>query len=451
MKSFDAIVIGAGQAGPSMAGRLTGAGMKVALIERKLVGGTCVNYGCMPTKTLVASARAAYVARRGGEYGVQIAGDVGIDMPVVKGRADTVIHNARQGLEDWFQAMEGLTFIRGHAQFIDSKTITVNGEQLTAPRIFLNVGGRPSIPNMPGLDGVDFLTSTTILALDKVPRHLAVIGGSYIALEFAQMYRRFGAEVTIIERGERLASREDADISQAIEDIMIAEGVAVHKNATDVSFRKSGTDTVVAFGGAEIAASHVLIATGRAPNTDDLGLDKAGVKTDSRGVIVVDDRLSTTVDGIWALGDCNGRGAFTHTSYNDFEIVAANLLDGGDRKVSERVPAYALYIDPPLGRVGMTEAEARKSGRKILVSTRPMTRVGRAVEKGETKGFMKAVADADTKEILGAAILGVDGDEAIHGILDMMNAKATYPVLKWAVPIHPTVSELIPTLIGDLK
>jgi pyruvate/2-oxoglutarate dehydrogenase complex dihydrolipoamide dehydrogenase (E3) component len=309
MKSFDAIVIGAGQAGPSMAGRLTGAGMKVALIERKLVGGTCVNYGCMPTKTLVASARAAYVARRGGEYGVQIAGDVGIDMPVVKGRADTVIHNARQGLEDWFQAMEGLTFIRGHAQFIDSKTITVNGEQLTAPRIFLNVGGRPSIPNMPGLDGVDFLTSTTILALDKVPRHLAVIGGSYIALEFAQMYRRFGAEVTIIERGERLASREDADISQAIEDIMIAEGVAVHKNATDVSFRKSGTDTVVAFGGAEIAASHVLIATGRAPNTDDLGLDKAGVKTDSRGFIVVDDRLSTTVDGIWRMAPLGRRKA----------------------------------------------------------------------------------------------------------------------------------------------
>lgn len=452
MRAFDAIVIGAGQAGPSMAGRLTAAGMNVALIERKLVGGTCVNCGCMPTKTLVASARAAYVARRGDAYGVKITGDIGIDMEHVKSRADTVTLNARKGLEDWFAGMERLTFIRGHAAFTGEKTISVNGEELAAPRFFLNVGGRPSIPDMPGVSDIDYLTSTTILALDAVPRHLVVIGGSYIALEFAQMYRRFGAEVTIVERGERLAPREDPDISEVIREILVAEGIGVHTGAKDVGFRTSGADKIVSVGGVgEISASHVLIATGRKPNTDDLGLDKAGVKIDARGFIIVDDGLQTNIEGIFALGDCNGRGAFTHTSYNDFEILATNFLDGAGRKVSDRVPAYALYIDPPLGRVGMTESEARKTGRNILVSTRPMTRVGRAVEKAETKGFMKVVADADTREILGAAILGVDGDEAIHGILDMMNAKVSYPVLQWAVPIHPTVSELIPTLIGDLK
>lgn len=452
MTAYDAIVIGAGQAGPPMAGRLVAAGRKVALIERKLLGGTCVNYGCMPTKTLVASARAAHAARTGAAYGIRIPGEIGIDMPTVKSRADTVTLNARQGLQDWLGTMDGLTLFEGHARFEDAKTISINGERITAPQIFLNVGGRPTIPAIDGIETVDYLTSTTILGLSAVPRHLAIIGGSYIALEFAQMYRRFGAEVTIIERGSRLASREDEDISAAIEGILSAEGIIIHKSAKTISVSKDGDNITVDIGGsAQISASHLLAATGRAPNTHDLGLENAGVKTDKRGFIEVDDRLSTNVEGIWALGDCNGRGAFTHTSYNDFEIVAANLLDGGDRKVSDRVPAYAMYIDPPLGRVGMTEAEARATGRRIVVSTRPMTRVGRAVEKGETQGFMKAVADAETKQILGAAILGVEGDEAIHGILDMMNAKASYPVLQWAVPIHPTVSELIPTLIGDLK
>jgi len=451
MRNFDAIIIGAGQAGPSLAGRLTAIGMKVALIERKLVGGTCVNYGCMPTKTLVASARTAHVTRRGGEYGVQIDGAIGISMPVIKARADTVIANARQGLEDWLAGMKGLTLIRGQAIFEDKNTLLVNGEQLRSSRIFLNVGGRPSIPDLPGLADIEFLTSTTILALDAVPRHLVIIGGSYIALEFAQMYRRFGAEVTIIERGAQLASREDADISEAIEAILVAEGISVRKNADDIRFRRSAEGPIVDIGQTEIAASHVLVAAGRKPNTGDLGLEFAGVRTDARGFIAVDDRLSTNVDGIWALGDCNGRGAFTHTAYNDYEILAANLLDGDDRKLSDRVPAYALYIDPPLGRVGLTETAARKSGRKVLVSARPMARVGRAVEKGETQGLMKLVADADSKQILGAAILGVGGDEAIHGIIAMMNAKLPYPTLKWAVPIHPTVSELIPTLVGDLK
>lgn len=453
MKNFDAIVIGAGQAGPSLAARLTSAGMTVAVIERKFIGGTCVNAGCMPTKTLVASARAARVAKVGGDYGVVIGGNIAIDMGKVKARAETVIMNARNGLTDWLKGMKGLTLIEGHARFEDARSITVNGDKLTAPRIFLNVGARPSIPDMPGLSDIEYLTSTSIIALDTLPRHLAVIGGSYIGLEFAQMYRRFGAEVSIVERGPKLAPREDEDISTAIEDILRSEGIAVHTNADGIAFaRKSdGIAVTIGAGKAEIEASHVLIATGRQPNTDDLGLEAAGVATDKKGYITVDDTLATNVEGIWAMGDCNGRGAFTHTSYNDFEILAANLLDGDNRRLSDRILGYALYIDPPLGRVGMTEKEARASGRRIMISTRPMSRVGRAVEKGETKGFMKAIADADTKQILGAAILGVEGDEAIHGILDAMNAKAPYPVLQWAVPIHPTVSELIPTLVGDLK
>ncbi|GAA3082242.1 FAD-containing oxidoreductase [Rhizobium viscosum] len=451
MKSFDAIFIGAGQAGPFLAARMAEAGMKVALIERKFLGGTCVNAGCMPTKTLVASARAAYVARRGADYGVQIPGEIGIDMKTVRNRAETIIMNARNGLSDWFGGMKTMTVIHGHARFTGPKEVVVNGEKLTAPKIFLNVGARPVIPDMPGLADVDYLTSTGIIHLDSLPKHLAIIGGSYIGLEFAQMYRRFGAEVTVIERGLKLASREDEDISDAIADILRSEGITIHTDIKDIRFAKSADGATVTVDSETFEASHVLVATGRTPNTDDLGLDAAGVATDKRGFITVDDRLATNVEGIWALGDCNGHGAFTHTSYNDFEIAAANLLDGGDRKVSSRILAYALYIDPPLGRVGMTEKQARASGRKIMVSTRPMSRVGRANERGETKGFMKVVADAETKEILGAAILGIEGDEVIHGLIDAMNAGTTYPVLQWSVPIHPTVSELIPTLLGDLK
>ncbi|PDT04629.1 mercuric reductase [Rhizobium chutanense] len=451
MKSFDAIVIGAGQAGPSLAARMVEKGMKVALIERKFLGGTCVNAGCMPTKTLVASARAAYVARTGAAYGVNIPGEIAVDMKVVRARAETVTMNARNGLIGWLGGMDGMSVIYGHARFEGPKTVSVNGETLTAPRIFLNVGARPVIPELPGIDEIDYLTSTSIIQLDTLPRHLAVIGGSYIGLEFAQMYRRFGAEVSVIEHGPKLASREDEDISDAIADILRAEGIGVHTDAGNIAFARNGSGISVTAGSAKIDASHVLIATGRKPNTDDLGLDAAGVATDQRGYITVDDRLATNVEGIFALGDCNGHGAFTHTSYNDFEIAAANLIDGGDRKLSSRIPAYALYIDPPLGRVGVTEKQARASGRKIMVSTRPMSRVGRANERGETKGFMKVIADAETREILGAAILGIEGDEAIHGLIDAMNAGTTYPALQWSVPIHPTVSELIPTLLGDLK
>ena len=452
---FDAIVIGAGQAGPSLAGRLTTAGMKVALVERKLFGGTCVNTGCMPTKTLVASAYAAHLARRSAEYGVMIENRIKIDMKRVKARADAVSTNARTSVEKWLRGMGNLTVIEGHARFEGPDVVQVGESLLKAPRIFINVGGRASVPDMPGVGQIDYLTNTSILKLDTVPRHLVVVGGSYIGLEFAQMYRRFGAEVTVVEKAPRLIAREDEDVSDAVQEILTDEGIAVRTNATCIGFKPHPEGVAVgvdcASGEPAVVGSHVLLAVGRRPNTDSLGLDKAGVATDSRGYIVVDDGLVTTVHGIWAVGDCNGRGAFTHTAYNDYEIVAANLLDGGNRRVSDRIPAYALYVDPPLGRVGLSETEATRTGRKLLVSKRPMTRVGRAIEKGETKGFMKVVADAETKQILGAAILGAGGDEAIHGILNMMNAGATYPILQWAVPIHPTVSELIPTVLGELK
>ncbi len=365
--SFDAIIIGAGQAGPPLAGRLNDAGMKVALVERHLVGGTCVNTGCMPTKTLVASARAAHVARRAADYGVELAGDVGIDMKRVKARADTVIHNARGGLESWIGKMEHCTLLRGQARFEGPHEVRVGDELLTAPRIFLNVGGRANVPDMPGVGDVDFLTNTSILQLDAVPRHLVVVGGSYIGLEFAQMYRRFGAEVTIVEMGPRLIAREDEEISDTIRAILEGEGISVRTGAECIQLAShpDGVKVHVSCtqGPPDVFGSHVLLAVGRKPNTDDLDLAKAGVETDKRGYVTVNDRLETNVEGIWALGDCNGRGAFTHTSYNDFEIVAANLLDGADRKVSARIPGYALYIDPPLGRVGVSEAEARKSGR----------------------------------------------------------------------------------------
>jgi pyruvate/2-oxoglutarate dehydrogenase complex dihydrolipoamide dehydrogenase (E3) component len=455
MKNVDAIVIGAGQAGPSLADRLTQAGMSVVVAERHLFGGTCVNTGCMPTKTLVASAYAAHLARRGADFGVVLDAPVGIDMKRVHARADTVSRNARNGVETWLRGMKNCTIVHGHARFTGPDRVAIGDEIFVAPRIFINVGGRAVVPDLPGVDAISYLTNTSIIALDHVPKHLVVIGGSYIGLEFAQMYRRFGAQVTIVEKGPRLTPREDTDVSDAIREILESEGIVVRTGAECIRFAPHDEGVAVSVdctkGPPEIIASHVLLATGRKPNTSDLGLDAAGVKTDARGYIVVDDRLATNVPGIWAMGDCNGRGAFTHTSYNDFEIIAANLLDGATRRVSDRIPGYALYIDPPLGRVGMTEAQARATGRPLLIGHRPMTRVGRAVEKDETKGFMKIVADAETKKILGAAILGTGGDEAIHGILDMMNAGATYPVLQWAVPIHPTVSELIPTLIGSMK
>ncbi len=454
MQRFDAIIVGAGQAGPPLAGRLTAAGMTVALIERKLVGGTCVNTGCMPTKTLVASAHAAHLARRAAEFGVR-TGEVGIDMPAVAARARTVVMDARGRNEAWLAAMAGLTLLRGHARFTGPSTIAVDGAVLTAPRIFLNVGGRAIVPDMQGVGDVPHLDNTDMVALKQIPAHLVVVGGSYVGLEFAQMYRRFGAAVTIVERSERLIAHEDADISAAVRAILEGEGISVRTGAECIAFspHPDGVAVTVACGTGDpsVIGSHVLLAVGRRPNTDDLGLDLAGIATDAKGYVIVDDLLQTNVPGVWALGDCNGRGAFTHTAYNDFEIVAANLLDGDDRTLSQRLVGYALYTDPPLGRVGMTQTQAEEAGRPILVSKRSMTHVGRAVEKGETKGFMKIVADAATRRILGAAILGTGGDEAIHGILDMMNADQPVSALRWAVPIHPTVSELIPTLLLGLE
>ncbi|RWX79287.1 FAD-containing oxidoreductase [Neorhizobium lilium] len=455
MRSFDAIIIGAGQAGPSLAGRFNDAGKTVAIIERKYVGGTCVNTGCKPTKTLVASAYAAHLARRAADYGVVLRGEVGIDMPAVMRRAYQLTLDSRHSNEDWLEGMEHCTLIRGHARLESRNTVRVGDEILTAPQIFLNVGARATIPDFPGVHDVPFMTNSDIVVLDRVPKHLVVIGGNYIGLEFAQMYRRFGAEVTVVEKGPRLVGREDEDVSQAVREILEAEGIHVRTGAECIRFAKHPDGVAVGVdcteGEPEVIGSDVLLAVGRTPNTHDLGLDAVGVTTDARGYINVGEDLSTDVQGIWALGDCNGRGAFTHTAYNDFEIVAANLFDGDSRKVSDRLLGYALYIDPPLGRVGMSETEARKTGRKILVGQRPMTRVGRAVEKGETQGFMKIVADADSKEILGAAILGTGGDESIHGVLDMMNAGANYEMLRWAVPVHPTVSELWPTVILSMK
>jgi pyruvate/2-oxoglutarate dehydrogenase complex dihydrolipoamide dehydrogenase (E3) component len=454
MTRFDAIIIGAGQAGPPLAGRLTKAGMTVALVERKLFGGTCVNNGCIPTKTLVASAYVAHLARRAGDYGVLGGGALHVDMARVKARADTVVTNARAGVEKWLRGMAGCTVFQGHARFEAADTVRVGDDLLQASRIFINVGGRAIVPDFPRIEEVSSLTNSSILALDHTPQHLVVVGGSYVGLEFAQMYRRFGAAVTVVEKGPRLIGREDADVSDAIAQILAGEGITIRTGANCISVapHEKGVEVGVDCreGAPTIVGSHVLLAVGRRPNTDDLGLERPGVARDPRGYIIVDESLATNVSGIWALGECNGRGAFTHTSYNDYEIVAANLLDGEDRRVSDRIQGYALYVDPPLGRAGMTIDQARATGRPLLVGRRPMSRVGRAIEKGETLGFMSVVADAETRLILGAAILGTSGDEAIHGVLDMMHARATFDVYKWAVPIHPTVSELLPTLLNEM-
>ncbi len=454
-RQFDAIVIGTGQSGPALAVRLAGAGWKVAIVERGHFGGTCVNTGCIPTKTLVASAYAAHLARRAADYGVMLDSPVRVDMQKVKARKDSIAGAANAGVEKWLKGTANLTVIEGHARFASPTSVSVNDEVLEAGKIFINVGGRALVPPMPGLEGSGYLTNSSMMDVDFLPEHLLIIGGSYIGLEFGQMYRRFGSRVTVIEKSPTIIAREDADVIKGVTDILRNEGVVIETGAECLRVEKRGDRIAVkldcAEGSREAEGSHLLVAVGRVPNTGDLGLDKAGVKTDARGYVIVDDQLNTGVPGIWAIGDCNGRGAFTHTSYNDYEIVADNLLNGERRSVDDRLTAYGLFIDPPLARVGMTDAEIRKSGRRALVGKRPMTRVGRALEKGETQGFMKIAVDADTKQILGAAILGVGGDEAVHCILDTMYAKAPYTVLQRAVHIHPTVAELIPTMLGELK
>jgi pyruvate/2-oxoglutarate dehydrogenase complex dihydrolipoamide dehydrogenase (E3) component len=452
MTAYDAIIIGTGQAGPPLARRLAGTGMKVAIIERGLFGGTCVNTGCTPTKTLVASAYAAHVARRGADYGFS-ARDIKVEMKRVKARKDYVVGFSNRGVERSLKSLENCQVHEGHARFVSPRKVQVGTEILNAERIFINVGARAEVPAIPGLDHVDYLTNSSMMDVDFLPDHLLVLGGSYIGLEFGQMYRRFGSAVTIIQRNPRLVPHEDEDVSEAIAGFLTKEGVSVRVNAKCLGVRKDGSDivmTVDSGGTSEIRGSHLLIATGRRPNTDDLGLEHAGVERDAHGYIVVDDELRTDAAGIWALGDCNGRGAFTHTSWNDYEIVAANLLDGEHRRVSDRIPAHALYTDPPLGRAGMTTAEVRRSGRRALIGKIAMEDVSRAFEKGETEGFMKVLVDADTKEILGAAFLGLSGDEVIHCVLDVMYAKAPYTVLKRAMHIHPTVAEFLPGILDDL-
>jgi pyruvate/2-oxoglutarate dehydrogenase complex dihydrolipoamide dehydrogenase (E3) component len=452
---FDAIVIGTGQAGPSLASRLASAGRRVAVIERGRFGGTCVNTGCIPTKAMVASAYAAFMARRASEFGVVVPGPVTVDMKQVKARRDHISGESNQGVESMLKNMDNCTVYQGHARFDSPHTISVGDARLGAEHIFLNVGGRAAVPEIPGLHDSGFLNNSSIMHVDFVPEHLVIIGGSYIGLEFGQMFRRFGSQVSILQHAPRLVEHEDEDVSAAIKKILEAENIDVRLNVRDISIAKNDSGIVITANSngtpLVIRGSHLLLATGRRPNTDDLGLDQAGISTDVHGYIQVDDQLRTNVDGVWALGDCNGKGAFTHTSYNDFEIVAANLLDNGNRRVSDRIPVHGMFIDPPLGRVGMSVDEVRQTGRKALVAKRPMTRVGRAVEKGESKGFMKVVVDAESEQILGAAILGTGGDEAVHCILDVMYARMPYTLIKNSMHIHPTVSELIPTLLGDLK
>ena len=454
MADYDAVIIGTGQAGPALARRLVAAGWQVAIIERKFFGGTCINTGCTPTKTLIASGYAAHLTRRAAEFGVTLSGTPSVDMKAVKARKDAVTVASRAAVERSLKGLQGCTVYEAHAMFIGPKQIKIGDEVLGADKIFINVGGRAVIPSIPGLDQVPYLTNSSMMNVDFLPAHLIVLGGSYVGLEFAQLYRRFGSDVTVIEPAPRLISREDEDISRAIADILQAEDIDIRVNSKAVGVKKQGAGIAVTIESAgtrsQVDGSHLLLAVGRRPNTDDLGLEHAGVVTDARGYIEVDDQLRTSVPGIWALGDCNGRGAFTHTSYNDFEIVAANLLDNDQRRVTDRITAYALYIDPPLGRAGMTEAEVRKSGRPALIATMPMENVSRAYEKSETKGFMKILVDRETKEILGASLLGLSGDEVIHCILDTMYAKAPSTVLQRAMHIHPTVSEFVPTMLDDL-
>lgn len=454
-QNYDAIVIGTGQAGPALAGRLNGEGLKTAIVERHRVGGTCVNVGCIPTKALIGSARAAQMARQGESFGVSIGGNVTVDMQKVKARKDEISGASNKSVTDWLGSMENVDLIMGHARFVDATTIEVNGKTLKADRIFINVGARARIPDWKGLETVSYLTNSSIMDVDFLPEHLVVVGGSYIGLEFAQMYRRFGSKVTVVEMADRVIGRDDDDVSDTVLEILEGEGVNFRLGADCIEARMTGSGVAVRADCGdhfeEVEGSHLLLAVGRVPNTDDLGLDNAGVNVNRFGYIDVDDHLSTNVPNIWALGDVNGRGAFTHTAYNDFEIVAANLFDNDPRKVSDRILSYGLYTDPPLGRIGMTEREVRESGRRALIGKRMMTRVGRAREFGDTRGFMKIIVDAETREILGAAILGMNGDEVVHGLLDVMYAKKPYTVISRAVHIHPTVSELVPTVLQEVQ
>ena len=454
-QKYDAIIIGTGQSGPALADRMNQEGLKVAIIERHLIGGTCVNVGCTPTKTMVGSARVAAYARRAREFGIVIDGPIRADMKMIKARKDKVAGDSNRSVTRWLEGMKNVDLIRSHARFVEPHAVAVDGDVLQADQIIIDVGARARIPDWSGLDEVPYFTSSSMMDVEQVPEHLIIVGGSYIGLEFAQIYRRFGSQVTVVEMHDRLISRDDEDVSTAVQEILEDEGIRFRLKAECLSARPDPEGVAVKLScdedPEEEIGTHLLVAVGRVPNTDDLGLEKTSIKLNPFGYIEVDDYLQTDEPGVWAIGDVNGRGAFTHTSYNDYEIVAANLFDDDPRKVTDRILCFGLFIDPPLGRIGMTEREVRASGRRALMGKRMMTRVSRAREFGETQGFIKILVDADTEEILGATILGLNGDEAVHSLLDVMYAKKPYTVISRAVHIHPTVCELIPTVLQELS
>lgn len=455
---YDAILIGAGQAAPPIAAKLTEAGKTVALIEGAEVGGSCVNYGCTPTKTLIASARAIYLAGRGDEYGFS-TGPIEINFERIRERMNARRYDSRNSVQGWIDGMDNMTLIHGYAKFVGTDNglhqVEVNGDVLSAPQVFINTGTSTFIPPINGIEDVDYLTNKDILELTEVPQHLVILGGGYIGLEMGQAFRRFGADVSIIEASPQLVVREDEDIAQSVLEILQAENIAVHLNskATAVSQDPNGTIHVTLEtpdGSAQVTGSHLLVAVGRRPKTQNLNLESVGVKTNDKGYIETDHQLRTNIEGIWAIGDVNGRGAFTHTSYHDYEIVI-DTLNGIDRDVTERNMAYAMYIDPPLGHVGMSEKEARESGKNVLMTIKPMNEIGRALEQGETFGLFKILVDADTEQFLGATVLGFHGDDVVQIISNYMATGATYHAMKNALPIHPTISEFLPTLLGELK
>jgi pyruvate/2-oxoglutarate dehydrogenase complex dihydrolipoamide dehydrogenase (E3) component len=421
-----------------------------------------VNVGCTPTKSYVASARAAHVARHCAELGVQVGGAISVDLAAVKARKDEIIGQSRDGVEKWLRGTKNVSVFKGHARFTGPHTLAISGpdgnllDEISADEIFINTGTRAVVPPLDGLERIRYYTNSNLLDLTELPSHLVIVGASYIALEFAQIFRRFGSQVTVLVRGERLLTREDADFADSVHKVLAREGVEFRFGVQPSRVEPHPhRENEVCIGFEQnipaLEASHLLFATGREPNTDDLGLAAAGITTDKHGTIPVDGQLRTNVPGVWAIGDVNGRGAFTHTSYDDYQIVAANLLDGGSRSVDTRIMTYAVFVDPPLARVGASEAEVRKAGRDALIATMPMTRVGRARERGETDGFMKVMVDKESKQILGAAIHGIEGDEALHTFIDIMTAGAPYPTLEYAMHIHPTISELVPTLLDGLK
>lgn len=450
---FDAVIIGSGQAGTPLAFRLASENQKVAFIEKSKTGGTCVNSGCTPTKSYVSSARRIWDAQHGESMGIHIPEGAVADMKKIKSRKEKIISQSRDGIMNSVKENDNIHFFQGTAKFVSDKTVMVNGQEITGDKIFINVGARPRVPE--GFEKVDYLTNETILELEEVPEHLIMIGGSYIGLEFGQMFRRFGSKVTIVEQGEQLIPREDKSVSDEILRFFKEDGINVRLNSKFIEAKNVDGGVKVTLdcdeGPEEIKGSHLLIATGRIPNSDLLDLQNTEIKTNDRGYIQVNDRLETDVEGIYALGDCNGKGAFTHTSYNDYEILVDKLFGEGERKVSDRIITYCLYIDPPLGRAGMTLKQARKKGYEILYGHMPMSQVSRANEKGETRGFMDIVIDAKTEKILGAAILGTGGDEIIGSILNAMYAGASYKEIRDSVIPHPTVTELIPSMLESLE